>query len=177
MKERVKFIASHLQHQEAFSELCTRARISRKKGYKRVEESTFRGLDYRRRSAPTTWAPVSTLAPGGLSRLAVWWIRLGIRPERNVPGPPGQNGRHERMHSTVKAGNRAPAAQQRAGTAALLPDFRQERVSCCFGVLVRTDGEVTSRRGRRPSCQGFAIPPSTPGPRRHDPLDARASTR
>jgi transposase InsO family protein len=64
-------------------------------------------------------APFSTLAPGGLSRLAVWWIRLGIRPERIQPGRPEQNGRHERMHSTLKSETAKPPrasfrAQQRA---------------------------------------------------------------
>jgi transposase InsO family protein len=43
------------------------------------------------------------LALGGLSPLAVWWIRLGIRPERIQKGVPQQNGTHERMHRTLKA--------------------------------------------------------------------------
>ena len=38
----------------------------------------------------------------GLSRLAVWWLRLGIRQQRIKPGKPQQNGRHERMHLTPK---------------------------------------------------------------------------
>jgi putative transposase len=38
----------------------------------------------------------------GLSRLAVWWLRLGISIERIKPGRPQQNGRHERMHLTLK---------------------------------------------------------------------------
>lgn len=64
-------------------------------------------------------APFSTLAPGGLSRLSIWWIRLGIRPERILPGRPDQNGRHERMHSTLKSETAKPPrssfrAQQRA---------------------------------------------------------------
>lgn len=42
-------------------------------------------------------------ALGGLSRLAVWWIRLGIQPERIAKGTPQQNGAHERMHRTLKA--------------------------------------------------------------------------
>jgi transposase InsO family protein len=46
--------------------------------------------------------PFSSLAPAGLSRLAAWWIRLGIRPERIMSGRPDQNGRHERMHLTLK---------------------------------------------------------------------------
>lgn len=38
----------------------------------------------------------------GLSRLSVWWLRLGINIERTAPGCPQQNGRHERMHLTLK---------------------------------------------------------------------------
>ena len=38
----------------------------------------------------------------GLSRLAVWWLRLGIASERIKPGHPQQNGRHERMHLALK---------------------------------------------------------------------------
>mgnify|MGYP001815804456 CR=1 FL=1 len=38
----------------------------------------------------------------GLSRLSVWWLRLGIQIERIQPGHPQQNGRHERMHLTLK---------------------------------------------------------------------------
>ncbi|MEZ5357820.1 MAG: leucine zipper domain-containing protein [Candidatus Zixiibacteriota bacterium] len=47
-------------------------------------------------------APFATTAVGGLSRLSVWWIRLGIIPERIMPGKPQQNPRHERMHRTLK---------------------------------------------------------------------------
>lgn len=46
--------------------------------------------------------PFASLALGGLSPLAKWWIQLGIRPERIRPGKPAQNGRHERMHRTLK---------------------------------------------------------------------------
>src|SRR4029078_8765767 len=38
----------------------------------------------------------------GLSRLSVWWLRLGIQIERIQPGQPQQNGRHERMHLTLQ---------------------------------------------------------------------------
>ncbi|HEX9984209.1 MAG TPA: integrase core domain-containing protein, partial [Thermoanaerobaculia bacterium] len=43
-----------------------------------------------------------------LSRLSLWWIRLGIRVERIVPGHPEQNGAHERMHRTLKAETARP---------------------------------------------------------------------
>lgn len=46
----------------------------------------------------------------GLSKLAVWWLRLGIRIERIRPGRPQQNGRHERMHLTLKKETTKPAA-------------------------------------------------------------------
>jgi len=47
-------------------------------------------------------APFASLALGGLSQLSKWWIKLGIKPERIEPGKPAQNGRHERMHRTLK---------------------------------------------------------------------------
>jgi hypothetical protein len=46
----------------------------------------------------------------GLSRLSVWWLRLGIGLERTQPGEPQQNGRHERMHRTLKQATANPAA-------------------------------------------------------------------
>lgn len=45
-----------------------------------------------------------------LSRLSVWWIRLGIRPVLIQPGHPEQNGRHERLHRTLKAETTRPPA-------------------------------------------------------------------
>src|SRR5439155_22653671 len=84
-----------------------------------VFESAFREFGLPQTIRTDNGAPFSTLAAGGLSRLAVWWIRLGIRPERILPGRPDQNGRHERMHSTLKAETVRPPrssfrAQQRA---------------------------------------------------------------
>ncbi|HTW67302.1 MAG TPA: integrase core domain-containing protein [Bryobacteraceae bacterium] len=51
-------------------------------------------------------------SPNGLfnlSRLSVWWLRLGISIERIKPGYPQQNGRHERMHLTLKKEATRPA--------------------------------------------------------------------
>jgi len=64
-------------------------------------------------------APFATHARGGLSQLSVWWIKLGILPQRIEPGHPQQNGRHERMHRVLKQEAISPpaanvAAQQRA---------------------------------------------------------------
>jgi len=60
----------------------------------------------------------------GLSKLAVWWLRLGIRLERIAPGHPEQNGRHERMHLTLKTEATRPAAPQRLATANALRHVR-----------------------------------------------------
>jgi len=46
--------------------------------------------------------PFASVGIGGLSELSIWWIKLGIRPERIQPGKPAENGRHERMHRTLK---------------------------------------------------------------------------
>ena len=48
-------------------------------------------------------APFASMGPGGLSKLSVWWIGLGIRVEFSRPGCPQDNGSHERMHRTMKA--------------------------------------------------------------------------
>lgn len=82
-------------------------------------EATFReyGLPALMRS--DNGPPFASTGVGGLSRLSVWWVRLGILPERIEPGHPEQNGRHERMHRTLKQDAATPPefsirAQQRA---------------------------------------------------------------
>ena len=65
-------------------------------------------------------SPFASRAPAGLSELSAWWLKLGIRHERIEPGKPQQNGRHERMHLTLKLHTSVAApcsslrAQQRA---------------------------------------------------------------
>lgn len=56
-------------------------------------------------------APFASVAPRGLSRLSAWWHWLGIEHERIEPGKPQQNGRHERMHLTLKNHSARPAAE------------------------------------------------------------------
>ena len=54
--------------------------------------------------------PFSSTSPGGLSQLSLWWLKLGIKPERIKAGRPDQNGRHERMHRTLKEATCNPPA-------------------------------------------------------------------
>jgi hypothetical protein len=55
-------------------------------------------------------APAAATALYRLSKRAVWWLRVGIHIERIAPGQPQQNGRHERMHLTLKKDATKPAA-------------------------------------------------------------------
>jgi transposase InsO family protein len=66
-----------------------------------------------------------------LSKLSVWWLRLGIEIERIKPGRPQQNGRHERMHLTLKKEATRPPGmntlQQQAKFDAFVHEFNTER--------------------------------------------------
>ena len=68
--------------------------------------------------------PFASPGVGGLSRLAVWWIKLGIRPERIVAGKPQQNGRHERVHHTVNQETATPPAASVAAQQERFDGFR-----------------------------------------------------
>lgn len=73
-----------------------------------VFETMFREYGLPEAIRTDNGAPFASKAPGGLSRLSMWWLRLGIRHERIAPGCPQQNGRHERMHRTLKQETAAP---------------------------------------------------------------------
>lgn len=62
----------------------------------------------------------------GLSKLSVWWLRLGIRIERIEPGQPQQNGRHERMHLTLKRETTKPAKMSLLQQQERFDDFIEE---------------------------------------------------
>jgi len=68
----------------------------------------------------------SSTAAGGLTRLAVHWVKLGIRLERIDPGAPQQNGRHERMHGTLKKETSQPPAATLAEQQACFDRFRND---------------------------------------------------
>jgi hypothetical protein len=71
-------------------------------------------------------SPFATTSLGGLSALAVWWLRLGIRLERIEPGQPQQNGRHERMHRTLKEATANPPQGNLRSQQAAFEKFRRE---------------------------------------------------
>lgn len=61
-----------------------------------------------------------------MTRLSIWWVRLGIKLERIEPGNPQQNGRHERMHRTLKLEATKPARANLLQQQETFDDFRQE---------------------------------------------------
>jgi transposase InsO family protein len=70
-------------------------------------------------------APFASRALGGLSRLAVWWMKLGIVAERIEAGHPEQNGRHERMHRTLAEETASPPAANARAQQRAFDRFRQ----------------------------------------------------
>jgi transposase InsO family protein len=98
--------------------------------------TAFEGL-FRERGLPQAIRSdngVPFASPNGLfnlSKLSVWWLRLGIGIERIRPGHPQQNGRHERMHLTLKQEATRPAGanflQQQARFDAFIEEFNHER--------------------------------------------------
>jgi transposase InsO family protein len=91
-----------------------------------VFESAFREYGMPCAIRTDNGAPFATMAAGGLSSLSVWWIRLGITHERIEPGRPDQNGRHERMHRTLKAETAKPPRANMVAQQVAFDLFRRE---------------------------------------------------
>jgi putative transposase len=70
--------------------------------------------------------PFATQALGRLSPLSVWWVRLGILPDLIEPASPQQNGRHERMHRTLKADCTRPPSATRLAQQRRFETWRRE---------------------------------------------------
>lgn len=106
------------------------------------------GLPSRLRSDNGT--PFAAYSLGRLSRLSVWLIKLGVVPELIQPGRPQQNGRHERMHRTLKAETtRPPGANARAQQKKFdgwRSEFNQDRPHEAHNGLVPADIHIKSDR-------------------------------
>jgi putative transposase len=71
-------------------------------------------------------APFASTGIGGLTELSIWLLRVGVRLDRSRPGCPQDNGRHERMHRTLKAATAQPPAANLRAQQKAFDDFRQE---------------------------------------------------
>jgi putative transposase len=116
-----------------------------------VFERTFQAFGLPQRIRTDNGVPfASAHALYGLSKLAVWWLRLGIQIERIQPGHPQQNGRHERMHLTLKKEATKPAAanvlQQQARFDTFVVRYNEDRPHQALGMKVPADVYVRSPR-------------------------------
>jgi transposase InsO family protein len=91
-----------------------------------IFEAAFREYGMPQAIRTDNGAPFASSAVAGLSRLAVWWMKLGIVPERIQAGHPEQNGRHERMHRTLKQETAQPPAANRRAQQRVFDRFRWE---------------------------------------------------
>src|SRR5271165_1375599 len=114
---------------DAHSRYLLRCQAVEKTDTARVQaifEAAFRQYGLPQAIRTDNGAPFASTAIAGLSRLAVWWMKLGIMPERIAAGHPEQNGRHERMHRTLKAETAAPPEANRRAQQRSFDRFRQE---------------------------------------------------
>lgn len=114
---------------DAFSRFLLECRAVAKTNTRHVQEAFERV--FREYGLPTAirsdnGSPFAAKALAGLSRLSVWWLKLGIHLERIEPGKPYQNGRHERMHRTLKQETALPARSSLQAQQAAFDNFRQE---------------------------------------------------
>src|SRR5881628_3022993 len=86
----------------------------------------FQEYDLPTRVRTDNGVPCATTTLARLSKLSAWWVHLGVLPEFIEPGRPDQNGRHERMHRTLKAATTRPAAGSLAAQQRRFNDFRDE---------------------------------------------------
>ena len=106
--------------------------------------------------------PFASRSVGGLSRLAVRFIRLGIRVERNRPGHPQDNGSHERMHRTLKEeATKPPAANcaaQQIHFDRFRKEFNEERPHEAHGQLQPNRFYRSSKKAYRPDPPHIEYP-------------------
>jgi transposase InsO family protein len=94
-------------------------------------------------------APFGSCGAGGLTKLSAWWLRLGIEPRFIRPASPQENGRHERMHRTLKAQTSRPAAQDASEQQRRFDAFRRHY----------NDERPHEALGQRPPAQLYATSP------------------
>ena len=96
---------------DSCSRYLLRCQIVERTGYTQTQavfEAAFREYGLPVVIHTDNGVPFASVAPGGLSRLSMWFVRLGIVPERSRPACPQDNGRHERMHRTLKQATAQP---------------------------------------------------------------------
>jgi putative transposase len=93
---------------------------------KPVFTRSFKAFGLPQRLRTDNGGPWATNTLGRLSHRSAWWVRLGLLPACLEPGTPQQNGRHERMHRTLKAATTRPPARTRRAQPLKFEPFREE---------------------------------------------------
>jgi transposase InsO family protein len=100
-------------------------------GVKGAMERVFKDIGLPEAIRSDNGTPFGSTGAGGLSSLSVWWLKLGIEPRYIPPASPQNNGRHERMHRTLKAETSKPpagtAVEQQRRFDAFRRHFNEER--------------------------------------------------
>jgi transposase InsO family protein len=101
-------------------------------------------------------SPFGSRGPGGLTKLSAWWLKLGIVPHFIHPASPQENGRHERMHRTLKAQTSVPPAanahEQQARFDLFRRHYNEERPHEALGQRPPAEAYIPSLRPM-PSCE------------------------
>jgi transposase InsO family protein len=105
---------------------CQALASTASEGAKTIFRRLFQEYGLPKRIRSDNGVPFATNTLARLSTLSAWWVRLGILPELIEPGRPAQNGRHERMHRTLKAETTRPAAGSLAAQQRKFNVFREE---------------------------------------------------
>jgi transposase InsO family protein len=128
-----------------------------------VMEATFRKYGLPQAIRSDNGSPFASRAPGGLSRLSMWWMQLGIRHERIVPGHPEQNGRHERMHRTLKQETANPPKAnrrlQQEAFVAFQTEYNEQRPHEALGWKTPAELYIPSTQAYPARLRELAYPP------------------
>lgn len=104
-------------------------------------------------------APFGSRGAGGLTRLSAWWLKLGVEPHFIRPASPQENGRHERMHRTLKSETSKPPAADAGEQQARFDAFRRHY----------NEERPHEALGQRPPADLYAPSPRTMPARLEDP--------
>jgi transposase InsO family protein len=104
-------------------------------------------------------SPFGSRGPGGLTKLSAWWLKLGIAPNFIHPASPQENGRHERMHRTLKAQTSRPPAASMPEQQVRFDDFRRHY----------NEERPHEALGQRPPAELYAASPRAMPDRIEDP--------
>ncbi len=113
---------------DGYSRYLLRCQVLKAADYlhtKPVFEAAFREYGLPERMRTDNGAPFGSNGESGLTGLSAWFIKLGIVPEHIAPGRPQQNGRHERLHRTLKQETASPPASSRRAQQERFDQFRR----------------------------------------------------